>query len=95
MFIMPKVRHYYTEVPQYPDYIISNAGNVYRKSTWKQISIQKSGNYKYFQITFESKRIKLSLNKLLQELFPAATLPVFRSPKHKRDMRNSLYRKRK
>jgi hypothetical protein len=63
-------RIYYTVITEFPDYLISNRGNIYRKSTWREV-IPFSG--KIF-LTKKGKRYTRSVQKLVVEHFEKITI---------------------
>jgi len=64
----PVTENCYKIIPNCYLYLISNTGKVYKKSTWKEIS---NVDNSVTLTTAEGQRIKLSVPKLLRELFPS------------------------
>ena len=62
---------YYTVIPNCPNYLMSNNGKIFKKSTWKRIS-DKNG---LAAITVNGKRKLLTISKLKRELFSDTPIP--------------------
>jgi len=75
-----KTKKYYADIPNYSNYLISNYGEVIKKSTWKKISVI-SGTV---ILTTDGIRTKLTINKLLRELFTLQGLPISYSATEKK-----------
>lgn len=58
---------YYVEIPKHKNYLVSNYGKVYKKSTWKEISVLNN----CVRLTTNGKQTMLSVVRLVSKLFPA------------------------
>jgi len=67
-----KIKKMYADIPQMSNYLISNYGEVIKKSTWKKITVINNTVI----LTINSKRTKLTISKLLREIFTLQNLPI-------------------
>lgn len=66
-----KLKKFYVEIPQCKQYLLSNYGEVIKKSTWKKLSVTKN----QVRLTAEGKPITLSVPKLVRELLMPFNIP--------------------